>query len=138
MLSESVFSSVFYRSAISRVRSSSIQQLVFYFFTIRRRSSVRVSPPFSYTNMDFTKFMNKFNEIERQLSPTSALRLSFDNISPESEEPDVNKRLWGVPVPPFVSDKVVNWIEEEFNEPPIFYNGDSVIKKVFVKLLIFF
>lgn len=80
--------------------------------------------------MDFTKFMNKFNEIERQLSPTSALRLSFDNISPETDEPDVNKRLWGVPVPPFVSDKVVSWIEEEFQEAPIYYNGNSVLKKV--------
>lgn len=80
--------------------------------------------------MDFTKFMNKFNEIERQLSPTSALRLSFDNISPETDEPDINKRLWGVPVPPFVSDKVVSWIEEEFQETPIYYNGDNVIKKV--------
>ncbi|XP_037941946.1 uncharacterized protein LOC119674861 [Teleopsis dalmanni] len=80
--------------------------------------------------MDFTKFMNKFNEIERQLSPTSALRLSFDNISPETEEPEPNKRLWGVPVPPFVSEKVVSWIEEEFNEPPIYYNGNNVIKKV--------
>ncbi|XP_016929607.2 phosphatidylinositol-3,5-bisphosphate 3-phosphatase MTMR6 isoform X1 [Drosophila suzukii] len=81
--------------------------------------------------MDFTRFMNKFNEIERQLSPTSALRLSFDNISPESEEPpDGNKRLWGVPVPPFVSEKVVSWIEEEFNEAPVFYNGNSVLKKV--------
>uniref|UniRef100_A0A1B0AAZ5 Myotubularin phosphatase domain-containing protein n=1 Tax=Glossina pallidipes TaxID=7398 RepID=A0A1B0AAZ5_GLOPL len=57
--------------------------------------------------MDLTRFMNKFNEIERQLSPTSALRLSFDNISPETEEPE-SKRLWGVPVPPFVSDKVEN------------------------------
>lgn len=80
--------------------------------------------------MDFTKFMNKFNEIERQLSPTSALRLSFDNISPETEEPE-NKRLWGVPVPPFVSDKVVSWIEEEFTDPPIFYNDILVLKKVF-------
>lgn len=80
--------------------------------------------------MDFTRFMNKFNEIERQLSPTSALRLSFDNISPESEEPPDGKRLWGVPVPPFVSDKVVSWIEEEFNEAPVYYNGNCVLKKV--------
>ncbi|XP_067631300.1 myotubularin-related protein 6 isoform X1 [Eurosta solidaginis] len=80
--------------------------------------------------MDFTKFMNKFNDIERTLSPTSSLRLTFDNISPESEEPDANKRLWGMPVPPFVSDKVVSWIEEEFNEPPIFYNGNAVLHKV--------
>ena len=79
--------------------------------------------------MDFTKFMNKFNEIERQLSPTSALRLSFDNISPETEEPE-NKRLWGVPVPPFVSDKVVSWIEEEFTDPPIFFNDFLVLRKV--------
>lgn len=65
------------------------------------------------------------------MSPTSALRLSFDNISPETEEPpDGNKRLWGVPVPPFVSEKVVSWIEEEFNEAPVFYNGNSVLKKV--------
>lgn len=80
--------------------------------------------------MDFTRFMNKFNEIERQLSPTSALRLSFDNISPETEEPPDGKRLWGVPVPPFVSEKVVSWIEEEFNEAPVYYNGNSVLKKV--------
>jgi len=80
--------------------------------------------------MDFTRFMNKFNEIERQLSPTSALRLSFDNISPETEEPPDGKRLWGMPVPPFVSDKVVSWIEEEFNEAPVYYNGNCVLKKV--------
>uniref|UniRef100_A0A1B0FPT2 phosphatidylinositol-3,5-bisphosphate 3-phosphatase n=1 Tax=Glossina morsitans morsitans TaxID=37546 RepID=A0A1B0FPT2_GLOMM len=71
----------------------------------------------------------KFNEIERQLSPTSALRLSFDNISPETEEPE-SKRLWGVPVPPFVSDKVVTWLEEEFTDPPIFYGDTLVLKKV--------
>lgn len=86
--------------------------------------------------MDFTKFMNKFNEIERQLSPTSALRLSFDNISPETEEPE-NKRLWGVPVPPFVSDKVVSWIEEEFTDPPIFYNDILVLKKVGLLIFLF-
>uniref|UniRef100_A0A1A9W9M5 Myotubularin phosphatase domain-containing protein n=1 Tax=Glossina brevipalpis TaxID=37001 RepID=A0A1A9W9M5_9MUSC len=79
--------------------------------------------------MDFTRFMNKFNEIERQLSPTSALRLSFDNISPETEEPE-SKRLFGVPVPPFVSDKVVTWLEEEFTDPPIFYGDTLVLKKV--------
>lgn len=77
--------------------------------------------------MDFTRFMNKFNDFEKQLSPTSALKLSFDNITPESDEPpEVNKRFWGVPVPEFVSE----WIEDEFSEPPTFYEGFLVLRKV--------
>lgn len=93
-------------------------------------SVTKLYPKLYTDSMDFTKFMNKFNEVERSLSPTSSLRLNFDNISPETEEPEENKRIWGVPVPPFVSEKVVSWIEEEFNEPPIYYNGNAVIRKV--------
>lgn len=76
--------------------------------------------------MDFTRFMNKFNDFEKQLSPTSALKLSFDNITPESDEPPEGKKFWGVPVPEFVSE----WIEDEFADPPIFYDGIPVLRKV--------
>lgn len=71
--------------------------------------------------------MNKFNDFEKQLSPTSELKLSFDNITPESDEPpEVNKKFWGVPVPEFVSE----WIDDEFSDPPIFYEGFPVHRKV--------
>lgn len=81
--------------------------------------------------MNLPGLSNKFieNESVAALSPTSVIRLSFDNISPETEEPE-SKRLWGVPVPTFVSEKVVTWLEEEFTNPPIFYNDKLVLKKV--------
>lgn len=49
------------------------------------------------------------------LSPTSSLRLRFDQLSPECDD-DTDKRilLWGrrMSVPPFVSHKFVSWFED--------------------------
>lgn len=61
-------------------------------------------------------------------SPTS-YKQSFDMITPESEEID-KKLLWGFPIPPFVSDKVVTWVEENFQEPAINFKEQNVMKKV--------
>lgn len=49
------------------------------------------------------------------LSPTSTLRLHFDDLSAESDDvPDDRKRLWGImPVPLFVSEKITPWMVEQ-------------------------
>jgi myotubularin-related protein 6/7/8 len=62
------------------------------------------------------------------ISPTS-FKQNFDMVSPECDDPD-QKMLWGVLMPPFVSDKVVNWMEENFQEPLIEFKGLSCVKKV--------
>lgn len=65
-------------------------------------------------------------------SASSTFKQNFDLVTPEFEEDP--KLLWGVPVPPFVSDKVVSWVEENFPSPsppqPIEFRGFNVLKKV--------
>ncbi|XP_065077217.1 myotubularin-related protein 8 isoform X2 [Ochlerotatus camptorhynchus] len=66
------------------------------------------------------------------LSPSeSTFKQNFDLVTPEFEEDP--KVLWGVPVPPFVSDKVVSWVEENFPSPPpqlIEFKGLNVLRKI--------
>lgn len=66
------------------------------------------------------------------LSPSeSTFKQNFDLVTPEFDEDP--KVLWGVPVPPFVSDKVVSWVEENFPSPPpqhIEFKGLNVLRKV--------
>uniref|UniRef100_A0A182UBX8 phosphatidylinositol-3,5-bisphosphate 3-phosphatase n=1 Tax=Anopheles melas TaxID=34690 RepID=A0A182UBX8_9DIPT len=67
------------------------------------------------------------------LSPSaSTFKQNFDLVTPEFEEDP--KLLWGsVPVPPFVSDKVVTWVEENFpHQPPpaVEFRGQNVLKKI--------
>lgn len=68
------------------------------------------------------------------LSPVSTLRLRFDQISPETTDDEnvVQKSLWGFPVPPFVSGRVVSWIENELQPPTVTFNEIIVEKKVFL------
>ncbi|XP_058834497.1 myotubularin-related protein 8 isoform X2 [Topomyia yanbarensis] len=66
------------------------------------------------------------------LSPsTSMFKQNFDLVTPEFEvDPKV---LWGVTVPPFVSDKVVSWVEENFpSSPPSHseFKGINILKKI--------
>ncbi|XP_039441156.1 myotubularin-related protein 8 isoform X2 [Culex pipiens pallens] len=65
-------------------------------------------------------------------SASSSFKQNFDLVTPEFEEDP--KLLWGVPVPPFVSDKVVSWVEENFPSPspppPIEFRGLNVLKKI--------
>lgn len=64
-----------------------------------------------------------------ELSPTSIMRLHFDQLTPETDDPE-KKMLFGVPMPPFVSDKVISWIEDGLTEPLIYFKGLDVLKKV--------
>lgn len=68
-----------------------------------------------------------------ELSPTSELRLKFDDISPETDEV-CKKKLWGLTVPPFVSSKIVNWIEDIQIDSPILYKDFYCLRKVIPKL----
>ena len=72
-----------------------------------------------------------------EISPTGSFRQNFDLISPECDEEQ--KSLFGVPLPPFVSEKVVNWVEENFpssstshtnHHQIIEYHGLNVVRKV--------
>ncbi|XP_058458344.1 myotubularin-related protein 8 isoform X2 [Malaya genurostris] len=65
-------------------------------------------------------------------SPSSSMfKQDFDLVTPEFEvDPKV---LWGVIVPPFVSDKVVSWVEENFPSSPspqCEFKGINVMKKI--------
>ncbi|XP_055602796.1 myotubularin-related protein 8 isoform X2 [Uranotaenia lowii] len=67
------------------------------------------------------------------ISPSaSSFKQNFDLVTPEFEEDP--KVLWGVTIPPFVSDKVVSWVEENFPSPPapqqIEFRGFLVLKKI--------
>lgn len=96
------------------------------------------------------KKMNITNEL---LSPTSQLRLRFDQISPETDEIIVDensgicgvvggsggsvggsgkKVLLGIPIPSFVSGKVLTWLENELlmQHPIIMYKDIICVKKV--------
>lgn len=65
-----------------------------------------------------------------ELSPTSELRLKFDDLSPETDGVR-KKKLWGVTVPPFVSSKIVNWIEDIQTTSPIWFKDFCCLRKVF-------
>lgn len=74
------------------------------------------------------------------LSPTSSLRLRFDQLSPECDDDETDKRLlwWGrrMSVPPFVSHKFVSWFEDGICHPSnqkqiIMFRGCKVLKKVY-------
>lgn len=67
-----------------------------------------------------------------ELSPTSVLRLKFDDMSPETDEIQ-KKKLWGLTVPPFVSSKIVNWIEDIQIQSPIFFKDFCCLRKVVPK-----
>jgi myotubularin-related protein 6/7/8 len=85
-----------------------------------------------------------------ELSPTGSFKQNFDLISPECDEEQ--KSLFGVPLPPFLSEKVVNWVEETFpsstaghsghnhhHHPPVIdtFRGLDVVKKVLYATLYF-
>jgi len=88
----------------------------------------------SHNGNNITKTQND------ELSPTSSLRLNFDQMSSENvNENDTKKILWGLPMPPFVTNnKVVSWIEDGLihHEEPIIYNGINVVKRVRVNYIL--
>lgn len=73
------------------------------------------------------------------LSPTSSLRLRFDQLSPECDDDTERHLLWlggrRVSVPPFVSHKFVSWFEdglchENHRKQMIMFRGYQVLQKV--------
>lgn len=75
------------------------------------------------------------------LSPTSQLRLRFDQLSPETDEIVVDessgicggsgKTILGFPIPSFVSGRVVSWLEKELLQQPVIMFKDIIcVKKV--------
>lgn len=76
-----------------------------------------------------------------QLSPTSVLRLNFENLLAETTDPGGShldegaaEALWGVvttTLPEFVrSHRVMSWIEEGLHTPPVFFRDVLCLKKV--------
>lgn len=51
-----------------------------------------------------------------ELSPVSALRLNFDQLTPETIDEDIEtKNLFGVSLPQFVPQRILSWIEQRTN-----------------------
>lgn len=63
--------------------------------------------------MNLGRFFNGNNEIVKDdLSPVSVLRLNFDRLPTETTDPvTLTKNVFGVPVPEFVPDKIISWID---------------------------
>lgn len=57
-----------------------------------------------------------YNEevLQSDLSPMSALRLNFDALTPETTDimPE-HKTVFGVPVPQFVPQRIISWIDHD-------------------------
>ena len=78
------------------------------------------------------------NMCDSKLSPTSSLRLHFDDMLSENENEviDERKTLWGImPVPPFIAEKLGPWIDNNAelassNNINITYYDCGVLKKV--------
>lgn len=76
------------------------------------------------------------------LSPTSVLRLNFENLLAETTDPGgptnldegAVEALWGVvttTLPEFMrSHRVMSWIEEGLHTPPVFFRDVLCLKKV--------
>lgn len=63
-----------------------------------------------------------------------AFKQNFDLVTPETDEPQP-KQLWGLPMPEFVPETFVSWVEHLQEEPHYELHGKDVIKKVNEKLL---
>lgn len=62
--------------------------------------------------MNLSKFFNDNNLVNEDLSPVSVLRLNFDHLPTETTDPvPLNKNVFGVPVPEFVPDSILSWID---------------------------
>lgn len=60
---------------------------------------------------------------------SNGFKQNFDLITPESDEPE-KKYMWGLPVPEFVPETFVSWMEYFQEDEKIELHGDNVVKKV--------
>lgn len=66
----------------------------------------------SNNTMNFSRFFNDNNLVKDDLSPVSVLRLNFDRLPTETTDPvTLTKSVFGVPVPEFVPDSILSWID---------------------------
>lgn len=78
--------------------------------------------------MNLSKFFNGNNLVNDDLSPVSVLRLNFDRLPIETTDPvPLNKNVFGVPVPEFVPDSIISWIDSSTADLRI--NQHDLLKK---------
>lgn len=66
----------------------------------------------SNNTMNFGRFFNGNNLVKDDLSPVSSLRLNFDRLPTETTDPvTLTKNVFGVPVPEFIPDSFLSWID---------------------------
>lgn len=80
--------------------------------------------------MNLGRFFNDNSIVNDDLSPVSVLRLNFDRLPTETTDPvPLTKNVFGVPVPEFVPDKILSWIdnsnsEVQLNQPDSLHGSD--------------
>lgn len=102
---------------------------------------------FPTTEMINKMMFNNDDDNKIMLSPTSSLRLHFDQLSPETDDVlDERKMLWGMPVPLFLSDKIGPWIDNNQHQPhqdsastasSVSFDDFSIIRKVSIDFFLF-
>lgn len=67
----------------------------------------------SNNTMNFGKIFHGNNLVkDDDLSPVSVLRLNFDRLPTETTDPiTLKKNVFGVPVPEFLPDSILSWID---------------------------
>lgn len=71
----------------------------------------------STNRMNLSRFFNDNSTVKDDLSPVSVLRLNFDRLPTETTDPvTLTKNVFGVPVPEFVPDKILSWIDNSNGE----------------------
>lgn len=79
----------------------------------------------SKNTMNLGRFFNDNSIVDDDLSPVSVLRLNFDRLPTETTDPvPLTKNVFGVPVPEFVPDKILSWIDNS----EVQLNHDSLLR----------
>lgn len=75
---------------------------------------------------------------EDDLSPVSTLRLNFDRLPTETTDPVTpTKNVFGVPVPQFVPESIISWLDNsdsginQFNQTDTQSNGSASEQVIF-------
>lgn len=71
-------------------------------------------------------FFNGNNMVHDDLSPVSALRLNFDRLPTETTDPiEPTKNVFGVPVPQFVPESIISWLDNTYIDTEINQTNQS-------------
>lgn len=92
----------------STIRSDTLRRDVIYQIQLNESSMEN-----SNSIMNLGRFFNGNNIVADDLSPVSVLRLNFDRLPTETTDPvPLTKNVFGVPVPEFVPDRILSWIDD--------------------------